>query len=348
MLEPEISMHKPAVALLNITYDCNNRCRWCYASPMGFAKEMMPVGDAKRYLDLSKSLGITDVGLLGGEPTLHPGLVEIIRYAASIGIKICLYTNARRLSDAAYAKRLKEAGVYMVQADISSSDPKKYDWGTRVKGSYDEAVRGIENCHEQKLELRILSVLCSADFSNYRRLIDRFAPIASQFVFFREIPVITKLSEQKILSNAKTAGIIGKLYSYSKKRGIDASFYFSSPLCWFRKSFAEMMIKDGVLENYCHVLDGRCLSIDIDGRTIPCVHWPGYHMMPLKEGGLVLSADDFMRKWNSARLNGIRETLRRYPSRECARCSYYGTNCRGGCPLVKFELGPYVREYSMG
>lgn len=341
-------MDKPAVALLNVTYDCNNRCRWCYASPMGFCKDKMKLEDAKAYLTLVKSLGIEDIGFLGGEPTMHSELLDMIRFASSIGLRACLYTNARKLSDPSYVSALKEAGVYVVQADIHSADPDEHDHATRTKGSHAEAVRGIENCHAQGLRFRILGVLCTGDVDNYKRLIDRFASMKSHFVFFRQIPLITQIKEQKILSSEKTADIIEKLYAHAKERGVGVSFYLSSPLCSLRRPVAEMLLRENVLENYCHVLDGRCLSIDVDGKVLPCVHWPGFHVLNLKKSSAVMQKDEFLRAWNSEKISGTRKTLKRYPCRECAGCSFYGAHCRGGCPLVKFELGPYWKEYHRG
>ena len=44
---------------------------------------------------LKEELGIMEVVLSGGEPTLHPNFFDIISYLDSMNIKITLLSNAR-------------------------------------------------------------------------------------------------------------------------------------------------------------------------------------------------------------------------------------------------------------
>ena len=46
----------PNFAILVLTYKCNNRCRWCYASPAGFSLREISLGKAKNVLNLLKKL----------------------------------------------------------------------------------------------------------------------------------------------------------------------------------------------------------------------------------------------------------------------------------------------------
>jgi radical SAM protein with 4Fe4S-binding SPASM domain len=335
----------PDFALFNLTHACNNRCRWCYASPLGFKKENMITADVQDYLRLSKSLGIKDVGFLGGEPTMHPDLFGMIRSASNLGLRVYLYTNGRKMSDPDYVKKLKDSGVYIVQIGIQGADPEKHDRITRVKGSYAETLAGIKNCKKAGIKSRMLTVLCYKDFDVYKGIIDKFAGMNIHLVFFRETPKINRLSEQGVMSNRKTAELVEKLFRYSKKRGVAVSFYIRMPLCWFRKPLANEMMLDGAFENLCHVPDGNSLNIDVDGNLLPCVNWAGVHIFSLKEHGKTMSKREFLHKWNSKRLNRIRKKLRGYPSKECITCSQYGVYCRGGCPLIKFKLGPFHKEY---
>jgi len=312
---------------------------------MRFKKEMMDPENVHEYLKLCKSLGIKDIGFLGGDPTMHPDLFEMIRFASNLGLRISLYTNGRKLSDMDYVKKLKNSGVYIVQIGIQSTDPEKHDWITRVKGSYAETLAGIKNCKKAGIKLRLLTVLCYNDCRIYKDIIDKFTYLKTGFVFFRETPQVNKLSQQNVLSNKETAELVEKLYSYSKKKGVSAGFYIRMPLCQFSKSIVEEMKLDRAFENLCHVMDGNSLNIDVDGNLLPCINWTGYHMFNLKKHGKIISPDEFLKKWNSPRLNKIRTTLRGFPSKECIKCKQYGVYCRGGCPLVKFELGPFYKEY---
>jgi radical SAM protein with 4Fe4S-binding SPASM domain len=337
-------MNSPDFGFLNLTMDCNNRCRWCYASPSGFKKDRMKPEDVKSYLDLSRSLGMKDIGFCGGEPTLHSELIEMISYATSLGLRVTLYTNGRRLSEPEFAKRLKKSGVYKVQISIQGTSPEKHDRVTRVPGSYEETIMGIENCRKEGLNMRFLTVLCYDDFMIYKGIIDKFSRMDTPFVFFREIPIVSNLGG-RVISNEKSAELVGKIFEYSKKVGARTSFYIRMPLCWYRPELAREMLKANALENLCHTMDGNSLNIDVNGNVLPCLHFVGYPMFSITERGKIMQRGNFLKKWNSKRILRMRTKLRGYPARECVNCKAYGPYCRGGCPLLKFELGPYWKEY---
>ena len=74
----------PTKFQLDITYDCNLACRWCdrlCGSPYAFSKDVhMTLDQLDRYIELMKpriAIG-SRIGLFGGEPTLHPQVLEII------------------------------------------------------------------------------------------------------------------------------------------------------------------------------------------------------------------------------------------------------------------------------
>jgi molybdenum cofactor biosynthesis enzyme MoaA len=87
---------------LEITQRCNLDCTLCYLSEYSEAVPDPPMADLKRRLDIIKDkFGVhTNVQITGGDPTLRPRaeLVEIIAYAAKIGLYPALFTNGIRAS----------------------------------------------------------------------------------------------------------------------------------------------------------------------------------------------------------------------------------------------------------
>lgn len=70
---------------------CNMRCRSCYNLSRDGVK---PLGEVRREIEIGlrkRNLGI--ITLMGGEPTLHPDLREIIRYVKSRNLTCQLLTN---------------------------------------------------------------------------------------------------------------------------------------------------------------------------------------------------------------------------------------------------------------
>ena len=80
---------------LFITNRCNLRCKGCfYQHRLG--REDMTLDDYHKHL-LDYNQKVDKVVLLGGEPTLHPHIADIIKSNQVIGLKTTIYTNGARL-----------------------------------------------------------------------------------------------------------------------------------------------------------------------------------------------------------------------------------------------------------
>jgi len=70
---------------------CNIHCRYCYTLNKDYIKSLATI---KKEIDLALSKRrLETISLVGGEPTLHPHLTEIIHYIKSKKIKSQLLTN---------------------------------------------------------------------------------------------------------------------------------------------------------------------------------------------------------------------------------------------------------------
>lgn len=87
---------------LEITQRCNLDCTLCYLSEYSESIPDVPIEALKRRLDrIKQDYGVsTNVQITGGDPTLRDRkeLVEIVRYAADIGLYPALFTNGIRAS----------------------------------------------------------------------------------------------------------------------------------------------------------------------------------------------------------------------------------------------------------
>ncbi|MEK6816931.1 MAG: radical SAM protein, partial [Nanoarchaeota archaeon] len=80
---------------LFITNRCNLRCKACfYAHNLG--KQDMTLEQYKNNVMEYKDK-IKKVILLGGEPTLHPGMEEMIEFNRKLGLKTTIYTNGAQI-----------------------------------------------------------------------------------------------------------------------------------------------------------------------------------------------------------------------------------------------------------
>jgi organic radical activating enzyme len=78
-----------------ITNRCNLRCKGCfYAHSLG--KEDMSLVDYIHYIQMCHPL-VEKITLLGGEPTLHPDLEDMIRKNQEYGLRTTIYTNGKNI-----------------------------------------------------------------------------------------------------------------------------------------------------------------------------------------------------------------------------------------------------------
>lgn len=102
---------------------CNIRCRSCYAIEHPMTKTLEAI---KREIDLAgERRNLDTVSLLGGEPTLHRDLPEVVRYVKSKGLICLVVTNGIRFleGDLDLLDTLIESGVdrFMVHIDSGQS-----------------------------------------------------------------------------------------------------------------------------------------------------------------------------------------------------------------------------------
>lgn len=99
--EPGATMLAPLSFLwLELTGRCQLACRHCYAgsSPAGTHGSMTST-DWGRVIDEAAEWGVRAVQFIGGEPTLHPALPELINHALSRALAVEVFTNLVHVSD---------------------------------------------------------------------------------------------------------------------------------------------------------------------------------------------------------------------------------------------------------
>ncbi|WP_243769995.1 radical SAM protein [Amycolatopsis acidicola] len=85
---------------LEITGKCQLECGHCYADsgPAG-THGRMRLPDWLRVIDEAARLGVRTVQFIGGEPTLHPDLPDLIPAAKRAGLAIEVFSNLVHITD---------------------------------------------------------------------------------------------------------------------------------------------------------------------------------------------------------------------------------------------------------
>lgn len=84
---------------LEITGRCQLACTHCYASSGTHGTDgTMRMIDWEALIDQAADTGVPRVQFIGGEPTLYPGLPELVRHALSRGLEVEVYSNLIRVT----------------------------------------------------------------------------------------------------------------------------------------------------------------------------------------------------------------------------------------------------------
>ncbi len=131
---------------ISLTDRCNFRCVYCMpALGMKFQprEELLTDEELLRVVGIAAELGFTKLRLTGGEPTIRPHIVELIRAMKAFpGItELSMTTNGLLLGR--LAADLKAAGLDRVNVSIDTLEPQKFKALTRG-GRLDLVWQGIE------------------------------------------------------------------------------------------------------------------------------------------------------------------------------------------------------------
>lgn len=162
---------------ISLTDRCNLRCVYCMPKD-GLQwqprADQLSVEEIVRVVEAAAAGGVKRVRLTGGEPLIHPHVVEIVRSIASIPNveEVSLTTNAMLLER--LAQPLAEAGLKRVNISLDSLNPDKFKRITRG-GEIDRVWRGIavaERAHLAPVKLNTVVVrgLNADELSAFTRL----------------------------------------------------------------------------------------------------------------------------------------------------------------------------------
>jgi len=149
---------------LKLGFKCNNNCLSC---PQAHRRHLgdLSTDRAKEMILAGLKDRAREIVLTGGEPTVRPDFLELVRFAGEKGYKrVQLQTNGRMLSYKSFAKQAVEAGVTDFCFGLHSDKAEIQEYLTRSPGSFEQCVQGIKNLVELGQRVTINSVIHKLDF----------------------------------------------------------------------------------------------------------------------------------------------------------------------------------------
>lgn len=140
---------------------CNAKCRFCFATFRDVSGRLS-LSDGRRLLAELRAAGAEKLTFVGGEPTLHPHLGELIQHAKSLGFTTCVVTNGYRLQALldGYASHIDWIGLSV----DSASEAVQHALGRGLGDHVRQAVALAEVCRSHGIRLKLNSVVTSKNW----------------------------------------------------------------------------------------------------------------------------------------------------------------------------------------
>jgi uncharacterized radical SAM superfamily Fe-S cluster-containing enzyme len=167
--------HKaPSTVAVDVTNLCNQRCPIClaYVDAMGFSYCPPLEYFEKVFRHFRHNDPKPNICFFGGEPTVHPDFLTIVRLARSYGFQVQVFTNGIRLADKKYCRELCSLGV-QVNFGFDGTRPEIYRTlrGDVSLGVKKKAFDNVIECGVNKLAV-ITTVAVGVNDGNMSEMLD--------------------------------------------------------------------------------------------------------------------------------------------------------------------------------
>jgi GTP 3',8-cyclase len=199
---------------LSLTDRCNLRCVYCMpATGMHFAPkdDLLTDDELVRLVRLTAELGFRKFRLTGGEPTVRPGLADLVRaIKATPGVEeVAMTTNALLLPR--LAPQLAAAGLDRLNISIDTLDPDRFRRITRG-GDLAKVFAGIRAAEEHGLSPIKLNAVVVRGFNDHE-VADLAAltlahPWQVRFIEVMPLDGVFDVARERLVSSAETRGLV--------------------------------------------------------------------------------------------------------------------------------------------
>ncbi|GAA2618663.1 radical SAM protein [Actinomadura fulvescens] len=156
---PTIARHRAVAPVsfleLEITRDCTAACQHCYSNsgPTGGTGTMRPADWLRVIEQAAAHPTIETVQFIGGEPTMHPTFVGLVRFALGSGLQVAIFTNLIEVTPALWDLY----GHERVRLSTSwySADRAQHDRILRQPGAYDATWANLREVVRRDIPIKV-------------------------------------------------------------------------------------------------------------------------------------------------------------------------------------------------
>ncbi|MBR1941150.1 MAG: radical SAM protein [Bacteroidaceae bacterium] len=208
----------PAFLMVSVTETCNLACKGCWVSRGG--RKQLTLKQLDGIISEGKKHGAYFYGLLGGEPLMYKGLLDVMEKHSDCYFQ--LFTNGTLITDD-IALRLKRMGNVTPLISIEGLEEES-DLRRQRNEVFNRTLRGVRACRKAGL---IFGAACSICMSNYDDLVNRayIERIAREGAMYLWYYIYRPVGAEPNAQNALTEEKIASLRSFIAEQRKDAPLF---------------------------------------------------------------------------------------------------------------------------
>ena len=310
----------PALIHIEITKECNFRCKMCDIWWQDHKGEL-EISEFRKLADEFEEMGVKAVALTGGEPTLVKNIEEIIRMFKRKGMIVHTNTNG---SDPRTAERLKDTGIDSVTVSIDFYG-EEHDKNRGIKDCFKRAVQTLKELKEAGIKRVGIGTLIMGQNTGHLEKLTQLAKELGIFISFAgfDLGLIHIQHEQRKKNFQKFVEGVRKVRELRKK--YDNIIVIPEYLDYMESQSVSPKIVD-----WCYAGYATCI-IRAKGDVQACYTH--------KSAGN-LRNNTFTEIWNSKEMNDVRTNY----VRKCSGCF---ANCTIEPSLVFSNLNAALQFYML-
>lgn len=321
---------------LSITNNCNLRCLHCSRVDVLNNCNKQHMFNWRNIVNQCKSMSVSQIFLTGGEPFLHPEILDIIEEIKNNGILISILTNGTLLNEE-NLKFIKNKFVSRFDYIHLSMDNiyKRYD-KIRVGSNFNFIINAISLLNKYSIRFHIVTVVTEKNVNDIFEIYLFCVRMKIKYLKFVSL-FETHNSILKAPSDEVSIKEFSKILKHHKQNNIDMSI-LAEPVSliypfsiWIKQYYPEKSFGTDI--SLCPAGITSC-EIDIDGNVYGC----SYLNQPQFFVGNILK-ESFSNVWKSEKWNSLRYRINK--TIECSTC-VEKDQCRGGCPAsAHYRFGSF-------
>jgi len=151
--------HFPPFLFISVISGCNLRCQGCWVDVEAPSKKIeLPA--MNRMINDAKKYGNSYFGILGGEPLMHPELLDV--FAAHPDCYFQVFTNGQLITNE-LAAEFRKLGNVSPLVSIEGNEIVSDERRGRLN-VYNKTLAGLENCHRNKLITGVATSVCQTNY----------------------------------------------------------------------------------------------------------------------------------------------------------------------------------------